>query len=195
MNRVTILIFAIVLLNSCGGESGTTSNTSKKVIVKEIESIPKSRIDEYKDAINSAREQGQTCGSYGYFAPAKPLKWNNKLYNAAYEHSRDIALYGVLEHDGTNSDSDWTAYDLNLNRGSKFYERIENSGYDSYKLVAENVAAGTYMISAKDAVDAWIKSPGHCKTLMNANLKEFGLAHVKKETKYINYWTLDLGER
>ena len=41
----------------------------------------------------------------------------------------------------------------------------------------------------KSVIEGWIKSPGHCKNIMNPAYKEIGAARKG------NYWTLVLGAR
>jgi uncharacterized protein YkwD len=41
----------------------------------------------------------------------------------------------------------------------------------------------------KQVVDAWLKSPGHCKNIMNKNYKEMGVARVG------TYWTQTFGTK
>ena len=197
MKYIKFLNIALVLfISSC--EDKTISNykakeTAPKNVSRSIISIKDTQKERFLDAINNARADTQDCGKYGIFPPAPPIKWNDALYKAAYEHSQDMALNGIVEHDGTNSSSDWTAIEKNLGRGSHFYERIENNGYSNYIITAENIAGGTYYDTPEIVVKKWLESPGHCKNLMNKYIKEFGLARVKKETKYVNYWSLELG--
>ncbi len=173
--------------------SQNSNNMQAQSVVVDIPQISESEKTEFLDAINSARAETQDCGVYGVFPPVKPLTWSDSLYKAAYEHTRDMAVNGVVEHDGTNSSSDTTAKSLNLGRGSYFYERAKYNGYTDYQLVEENVAGGTYFNSAQDAVDAWLDSDGHCANLMNKDIKDVGMAHVKEGTKYTNYWSQEFG--
>ena len=216
--RNSILIVTLsLILSGCGGsyidskikydndlpkQDSNTKNTQKKSAnnqaQSELDKVPQISQEEkerFLDAINSARADTQDCGEYGVFPPAPPLKWSDELYKAAYEHTQDMALNGIVEHDGTNSDTDWTAQKLKLGRGSHFYERIVNNGYYEYWIVEENVAGGTHFDNPEVVVQAWLDSPGHCKNLMNKDVKEVGMAHVKANTKYIHYWSQEFGLR
>ena len=51
----------------------------------------------------------------------------------------------------------------------------------------ENIATG--YTSEREVVDAWIKSPGHCKNIMNKAYKEMGVARVG------NYWTQEMASK
>jgi uncharacterized protein YkwD len=177
--------------NARAGNSGTnTGGTTKHNIPAVSDSFKQALID----AVNAVRADTQDCGAKGIFEPAPPLKWSQKLYKAAYEHTRDMALHAHVEHSGTALASDWTAQDLNLNRASKFYERVANAGYIFTK-TAENVAAGTNIDTAQDVVDAWMKSDGHCANLMDKDYEEFGVSLVEYNSKYRYYWTQLFGSR
>ena len=176
-------------------DTSNGSNMQAQSAIHQIPEISESQKREFLDAVNSARADTQDCGNEGVFQPAPPLEWSDELYRSAYEHSRDMALNGIVEHYGTNTESDWTAKDLNLGHGSHFYERDEYNGYTNYKLVSENVAGGTNLDNAYDVVAAWLKSDGHCANLMNKDIKDIGMALVKENTKYTHYWTQEFGAK
>ncbi len=146
---------------------------------------------EYLNVINRARNNNQTCGSKGYFKATKPLNWSDKLYNAAYEHSYDMATSNTFSHKGSGQISDKTGYVKNS--ASSGRERIEAYGY-SWRIYAENIGAGTNIGTAEEIVRKLLKSDGHCANIMNPSLKEVGMAMVKNSnSKYIHYWTQDFG--
>ncbi len=148
--------------------------------------------EEFLEAINAARADTQDCGEEGVFDPAPALTWNNMLDNAAYEHSNDMAQSDTFSHDGSGTASDVTAVEENLDRGSKFYERIKHNGYINYRAVGENIAAG--FENAQEVVEAWLESDHHCANLMNPKYKEVGMALVEKVgTKYRFYWSQEFG--
>lgn len=150
----------------------------------------------YLEAINNARAQEQDCGPYGVFPPAPALQWSDTLYRAAYEHSYDMAVSNTFSHTGSGTQSDITAVQMDLQRGSRVSERLEANGYTSWRAYGENIAAGTDMEEAVEAVTGWIESPDHCKNLMNPKFKEVGLAHYHVgESHYRHYWTQDLGTK
>ena len=60
------------------------------------------------------------------------------------------------------------------------------NGYKSF-MVGENIARGQQSI--QEVMDAWIKSPDHCRNLMNAGFKEIGVS------QYNDYWVQDFGGR
>jgi len=145
----------------------------------------------YLDAINQARSQTQDCGYKGIKAPAPALKWNDKLYDAAYMHSNDLAETDTFSHTGSGTKSDLAAQKLHPNVGSTVKERIEYTGY-IWSRYGENIAAGYDTIES--TMIAWLDSPGHCANIMNPNFKEVGMALVTKDgSKYYYYWTQDFG--
>lgn len=127
--------------------------------------------------INQIRATARACGSLTY-AAAPPLKWNDKLFNAAAGHSADMAAKNYFSH---------TSLD-----GRSFSQRITNAGYD-WRAAGENIAAG--QTSVAQVMTAWVNSPGHCANLMNKNFTEVGVACVKNDaSSYRYYWTMELAQ-
>ncbi|ADV45481.1 CAP domain-containing protein [Nitratifractor salsuginis] len=197
------LLAAGLLLAGCGGGGGGVSVTKDNDGHSEVHNpdsfeaqpISDSQKKAYLKAINDARAQQQDCGSEGVKDPAPALQWNDALYRAADEHSYDMSESDTFSHDGSGTESDYTAQVLGLDH-STVVDRIENNGYSDWHRVGENIAAGTNMDTAEKAVQAWLNSPGHCANLMNPEFKEVGMSHRKKAgTHYINYWTQDFGAR
>lgn len=127
--------------------------------------------------INALRAAGASCGSSGTFPATTPLTWNTQLTAAAAAHSADMAAKNYFEH--TSAD------------GTTMSQRVSNAGY-AWSRVAENIAAGYGTVEA--VMTGWANSPGHCANLMNANLREVGVACVPgtSTSDYANYWTMDL---
>jgi uncharacterized protein YkwD len=146
----------------------------------------------FLEAINAARAQTQDCGSEGIFEPAPPLSWNDRLANAAYEHSYDMANSDTFSHEGSGTETDETAQTLDKEEGSTFRERIEHNGYRFWKWIGENIAAG--YSDPDTVVAAWIASPHHCSNLMNPDFTEVGMARVDKAgSHYRSYWSQEFG--
>ncbi len=191
----------VVGMIGCGGGGTSVTNGSDDQHIQNPEPFDAPQIDAstknaYLKAINDARAQQQDCGEEGIKAPVPPLKWNDALYKAAYEHDYDMSETDMnpLSHNGSGTQNDWTAQVKNLEY-STFKDRIENNGYGAWSALGENIAAGDAVKTAKNAVDAWLKSPGHCANLMNPNFTQVGMAHINKDgTHYINYWTQDFGK-
>ena len=145
----------------------------------------------YLDAINQVRSQTQDCGYEGIKVSVPALKWNDKLYDAAYMHSNDLAETDTFSHTGSGTQSDIVAWKLHPNVGSTVKERLEYTGY-VWSGYGENIAAGYGTIEG--TMIAWLDSPGHCANIMNPNFEEVGVALViKTDSQYYDYWTQDFG--
>ena len=105
------------------------------------------------------------------------LTSNDKLHNAAFGHSRDMACNNFMSHIGSD--------------GSDPGDRIAAAGYD-FSTWGENVAAG--YTSPSSVVDAWMDSSGHRANILNPNLTEIGIGYVYNSASfYGHYWTTDFG--
>ena len=121
--------------------------------------------------VNAARKKGCQCGDT-YYNPAPALTWNEQLEAAARLHSADMYSKKYFSH--TSPD------------GKKAGDRIEKAGYH-WMMYGENIGMGYK--NEKEVVEGWLKSPGHCKNIMNKDYKEMGVAKVG------NYWTQTFGAR
>jgi uncharacterized protein YkwD len=110
------------------------------------------------DLVNQARTKGCRCGST-YMPPVPKLKWNSKLAAAAKNQSDYMNRVKRMGHSG--------------NRGSNPGTRISATGY-RWSFYAENVAAG--QSNTAEVMRSWLKSPGHCRNIMNRNATEMGAA-------------------
>jgi uncharacterized protein YkwD len=146
---------------------------------------------EYLTAINTARTSAQNCRSGGSFAATSSVIWNDKLYKASYEHSQDLIASKTFAHEGSGTESDWSGYALG--KSSDLVERSEAYGYEWSRL-GENLAGGTNINTAEEAIDSWLESDNHCANLMNPNFTEIGMAMIKDDNAlYINYWSQNFG--
>jgi uncharacterized protein YkwD len=121
--------------------------------------------------INKARTTGCQCGDT-YYYPVGTVTWNIQLELAAYNHSSDMYKNNYFSHiaaDGTNGGV-----------------RIEKAGY-KWLAYGENIGAGYK--NEKEVIEAWLKSPTHCKNIMSQLYKEVGVAKVG------TYWTQDFGSK
>lgn len=122
---------------------------------------------ELTQLVNDARKKGCQCGNTWY--PSAPaVSWNDQLEKAALSHSRDMSVNNYFSHDGKD--------------GSDAGDRITKAGY-SWRTYGENIGVGYK--TEQEVISAWLKSPGHCKNLMNASYKEIGAGKVG------SYWTLN----
>jgi uncharacterized protein YkwD len=124
------------------------------------------------ELVNVARAEARRCGN-DRFEPAPPLAMATMLTAAASLHSLDMAARGRLGHDGSD--------------GSDSGERMRRAGY-TWQISGENVAGGQR--DAEAVVAAWLGSPGHCATLMDARYTETGVAFALAPGKNpAVYWT------
>lgn len=110
--------------------------------------------------VNAARKKGCQCGDTFYY-PAPPVKWNTQLEAAAYSHSADMYQKSYFSHTGAD--------------GSRAGQRIEREGY-AWKAYGENIGTGFKTEAA--VVEGWLKSPLHCKNIMNKGYTEMGVGRV-----------------
>lgn len=132
--------------------------------------------DQFLDGINAQRAKGCKCGAT-YMKPAPPLVWNEALAKAADEHARDMYRNDYFSHDSSD--------------GRSLQDRLFKVGYD-YKgyqryAIGENIAFNQRSI--EEVLTGWFTSKEHCKSLMNRDFNEIGIA----EYKY--YWVQDFGGR
>lgn len=129
---------------------------------------------QYTAAINKARAKPRMCGNKS-FAAAPALSWNNKLRQAALLHSADMATNNFFSHSSKKK-----GYE-------SMSQRVDKSGY-GWAGLAENISAGRQ--TAEAALQAWLKSPGHCANIMNASFKHYAIACAEdKNSEHGIYWT------
>ncbi|MDK4681301.1 CAP domain-containing protein [Kingella negevensis] len=153
-------LIVISLLSACA----TTSNHTTEML----------------NSINAARAKARTCGDK-HFQAAAPLRWNEKLANAAQKHAQEMADNRHFSH--------------NSKDGKKSFDRIKAEGYQFWT-TAENIAHG--QSNVKEVMKSWLSSPRHCANLMNPNITEVGMAGAYNrnlnETPPVIYWVQDFGE-
>jgi len=182
----------LFILSGCGAHKRMVYPVSAVHPVPSHAPTPDSAVKKhYLDAVNRMRAKTRQCGNRTYRS-AKPLRWNESLYNAAYEHSKDMAQCSHFSHSGSGTHSDRTAKVQNLQRCSTFVNRIENNGYLGYRGVSENIAYGAK--SVEHVMQQWIASEGHCRNIMNPKYTEFGMAQVRSPNG-VYYWTQNFGTR
>lgn len=126
--------------------------------------------------VNEWRAKARYCGSTLY-SPVAPLRWNQRLQNAAYHHSLEMARANLVSHVSIDS--------------RELRNRVHQTGY-VFSRVSENIAAG--QISVAVAMDSWQKSPSHCAAMMEEKIQEIGVACIHKPSSYYKfYWTMDMG--
>lgn len=138
--------------------------------------VANSQADEWLAAINEVRSQAQICGKQRMPA-APPLTWDTKLAQAAQNHADDMAAKQYFQHDSLN--------------GKTPFDRMKDVGYP-LRTAAENIAAGNRDVY--EALHSWLKSTGHCRNLMNPEMKDVGLGMATNlRSRYKIYWVMKLG--
>jgi uncharacterized protein YkwD len=117
--------------------------------------------------LTNAERTGKGC-------PA--LRTDERLVAAARAHSADMVRAGFFSHTGSN--------------GTNFVAREVAAGYPKKGASAENIAWGYR--TPRDVVDAWMKSPGHRKNILNCASVAVGVGLAVKAGGAI-YWTQDFG--
>jgi len=175
---------AAVLVTGCGGGGGDDS--SNKYTPYPAPPISEEKKQAFLNAVNEARSHQQDCGKWGIMPPAPPVQWSDALYRAAAEHSYDMAANDMLSHNGSGTETDWTAQQMKLDRGSRSSERVKvNGGGGLGNGTWENVAEVHSSNDVSAAIRVWLNSDGHCYGLMLKGQKWVGIA------QYGSYWTQD----
>lgn len=104
----------------------------------------------------------------------EPLTADPKLTEAARSHAANMAKQGKLDH--TLDDK-------------TFEDRAKAAGY-KYSELGENIAHD--QPTPKDVVEAWMKSEGHRKNILNADYTHIGVG-VAKSDKGEPYWVQVFG--
>ena len=139
------------------------------------------------DLTNQARARNWDCVAKRF--PVSTLSGSSKfkllalernvvLDRAARAQSAGMALSRYFDHQ-SSLDSSHPA------------DRVSASDYP-WHMVGENIAAGQPTPAV--VVDAWLRSPGHCKNIMNPDYTQIGLSFVQRpssssEAQARNFWT------
>lgn len=167
--RLPLVVLAALLAGSTVVQSATS------VLACGLSIVP----DAAARRLTELRLHGAACPS-GAMAAVAPVAWNERLADAAQAQAREMARLARMSHrDGKD-------------RG--LGERLRAASYP-FRIAVENVAVG--FASIDDVVAAWLESEGHCENLMNAAVREFGLACVDADAtgapEERRYWALVLG--
>ena len=121
--------------------------------------------------VNEARALPRRCGTRQY-AAAPPLRYSADLADASQAHAMDMAQRGYFDHDTPE--------------GVQPKERLARTGYQ-WSLTGENIARGD--MGADEAMEGWLRSPGHCANIMEPRFSEmgFGIA-ADGDRKGALYW-------
>ncbi len=190
ITKLTLISSIISIMFIGCGEGGGAKSTSTPTD-SSISSALKTTNSAILEAINNARAEARDCNDgRGIVGPSVALTWNSELYASAYEHSNDLATSDTFSHDGSGTASDITG--SNNGNASRFDARINANGYAGYTLIGENIAGGQESIEL--ALKAWLKSPNHCRNIMEREFTEIGVAVVTNpDSTYGIYWTQNFG--
>ncbi|MCB8948838.1 MAG: PKD domain-containing protein [Ardenticatenaceae bacterium] len=106
--------------------------------------------------------------------PAVTLSFD--LSQAAQVHANDAANNFVVDHIGSD--------------GTNPYDRVERAGYVDGFLIGEVTAWG--FNTARSAVQFWLDSPEHRRTLLNPLADEIGAAEATNyDSQYVWHWVIE----
>jgi len=114
--------------------------------------------------VNMLRSEGCNCGGQ-WMSPVQPVQWNNVLYRVSNKYARYMAANGHFDHVSKS--------------GENLGDRLSNIGYDWAK-IGENLGFG--YDDFYHVLEAWKKSPSHCRMLMDPDMTDMGLS------KHKTYW-------
>ncbi len=237
MKTIGLTAVATLALVGCGGSGGSsTSSSTKSNVSFEVNypiTAPNIRdaqigfiredlrhpigydTDNTAWQINDLRKQG-FCG----MPPTDvELKWDDRLYNAAYDRALDI-----LEHRppydingmsigaliGTGGDSDWTATVQSLGRGSTPQERAANNGYEGVVFEQDLLAndttdprgrSGHGALDSASGMVAYHEDTETCHQMMSAQWTKFAFAiapsaptNIQEDLSTEFQWVMMLGK-
>ncbi len=107
-------------------------------------------------------------------AGCAPLEWDDRLHQAAREHSTDMATHNYFSHTGRD--------------GRSPFDRMRDAGYPNP--AAENIAMG-YQTPAQ-VVEGWMNSDGHRRNILNCQYRTIGVGLAYDE-RGRPYWTQVFG--
>ncbi|MGH3730749.1 MAG: CAP domain-containing protein [Micromonosporaceae bacterium] len=116
------------------------------------------------DLLNVERDKAG-CGA---------VRYEEQLRTAARAHSADMARREKLSHEGSDGSSPW--------------DRAKRAGYTQAK--SENIAMGYE--TAREVVDAWMKSEGHRENMLDCDAYAVGVGLARADDG-TPYWTQMFG--
>ena len=123
------------------------------------------------DEVNKIRLEGCYCG-IKVMTPVGKITWNEKLYQSALNHAKDMNEYHFFGHFSKE--------------GLDIGKRIDLAGY-RWLVAGENLGEGQKEFN--EVLNDWLKSYTHCKMLMNPKVDEMAIA------KYDKYWVQHFGKQ
>ena len=98
------------------------------------------------------------------------LTLSNQLVRAGQQHARELALHGLFSHDW----SDGSPF-------SSWIQRFYPPGGARTWRTGENLAWSTPELSAGQAIEIWLASPDHRRTLLDKRWRQVGIGVVQAE--------------
>ncbi len=129
-----------------------------------------------------AQHQGQIVDLMNRDRAARGLAQltvNDRLIAAAQRSANDLAAHNFLSHQGSD--------------GSTFSQRISAAGY-RWRLVGENILWMNWL-SASDASQMWMQSPGHRENILYPDFREVGVAMACNDGAGRYFYAMELGLR
>lgn len=134
--------------------------------------LPTEESKEYMvSKVNKLRAKGCKCGQER-MKPTTPVEWDDTLYESALSHAKEMNRYNYFAH-----------YSID---GLDIGDRLDKVGY-KWVVAGENIAEGQRDFD--EALVDWIKSPSHCKMLMNPKVNEMSVARSGR------YWVQHFGRQ
>lgn len=178
--RLAVCVSAVYACGAVGGAAQTqyTNDGAMTGIEEECRwHANRARFDPVKEKARLALSSSVPTG------PIPPLAPHAKLITAARNHSEDMALTGIFQHNTPVGSTHYPA-------GFEFWQRITNETY-FYSSCGENIAAG--YSSGRDAHDAWFLSEtGHRENLLSSAFREVGVGYAYRPSSPWRYYTEDL---
>ena len=109
-----------------------------------------------------------------------PLPLDARLSHAATVHSQDMLARNQMTHTGGD--------------GSDAGQRITRAGYP-WRAYRENIVS--HRVDARQAVIAWVGSPGHAANMLADNVTQIGVGYatgpgITAGSRPLHFWTLVL---
>jgi uncharacterized protein YkwD len=98
----------------------------------------------------------------------RPLTFSRELSSVAGQHSREMGTRGYFAHKSFDGTSFWK-------RIARYYG---SGGYRSWS-VGENLLWSSGSLTAKTAVDLWMKSPRHRRNLLDPRWQQAGVSALR----------------
>jgi len=107
-----------------------------------------------------------------------PVYYEQRLTNAAEGYANYMASANFFGHTGLD--------------GTNFVARNEAEGYQGWRFLGENLAAG--QTAPERVVQMWMNSPGHRANVLAERACEIGIGHsYSANSQYENYWAMETG--